>query len=171
MRAMLVFAMMLGAAWCAWGGLVPRLLILEAASVKGQDPTAPWTVYGTYPAGTVVTGSKHCEGAEGTVWKFGVYDYLGITQNVTFALRFRGMDWTGEVGSAKVEGIFRPYTDGAVTCTLATVYQVRDAFSAPDRAPTSYPDAAILEWKFLIFWEWEGEPDGSSGALSPVSEK
>ena len=41
-------------------------------------------------------------------------------------------------------------------CLMADgVYKVSDSYSAPARASERFPNGATLNWKFLVFWEYE----------------
>ena len=41
-------------------------------------------------------------------------------------------------------------------CSMADgIYKVSDPRSAPDRASERFPNGATLNWKFLVFWEYE----------------
>ena len=145
MMAVLAAGMAMGAT-----RLVPRLLILESASV-GET----W-IYRTLEQGSIVKGESRGNYPEGgTAWTFRVYLWMGEEQE-GITLRFDGEQVVGcRVQPYQVNSIF-PLGSAEAYCSMVDgVYKVADSHSAPTRAPERFPDGAILNWKFLIFWEYE----------------
>ena len=108
-----------GVLWGAgvWGGLAPRLLVLEAGSVTASDGT----VLQTPEAGTVLRGVAYPVNGGGTMWSFDAYLW-GETAPRDVTVRFAGeggavsgLGWRGgngtfgahAVGTGRGEGRLR----------------------------------------------------------------
>ena len=136
MKRIICMVMAMLAAGIAMGAtrLVPRLLILESASVGEKI----W-IYRTPEQGSIVKGESRGDYPEGgTAWTFRVYLWMEQEQE-GITLRFDGEQVTPNSYCSMADG----------------VYKVSDPRSALDRAPGRFPNGATLDWKFLVFWEYE----------------
>ena len=139
MKRMICMVMAMLAAGMAMSAtrLVPRLLILESASVGEKI----W-IYRTPEQGSIVKGESRGDYPEGgTAWTFRVYLWMEQEQE-GITLRF-----DGEQVALGTPNSYCSMADG--------VYKVSDPRSALDRAPGRFPNGATLDWKFLVFWEYE----------------
>ena len=132
--------------------LVPRLLILESASVGEKI----W-IYRTPEQGSIVKGESRGDYPEGgTAWTFRVYLWMEQEQE-GITLRFDGEQVVGcRVGyygtGMELYALGTPNS----YCSMADgIYKVSDPRSALDRASERFPNGATLNWKFLVFWEYE----------------
>ena len=132
--------------------LVPRLLVLESASVGEKT----W-IYRTPEQGSIVKGESRGDYPEGgTAWTFRVYLWMEQEQE-GITLRFDGEQVVGcRVGyygtGMELYALGTPNS----YCSMADgIYKVSDPRSAPDRASERFPNGATLNWKFLVFWEYE----------------
>ena len=134
----------------AWGGLAPRLLVLEAGSATASDGT----MLRTPAAGTVLGGVYPVKGG-GTMWSFDAYLW-GETAPRDVTVRFVGeggavsaLGWRGGNGTFGTDAGTRWGLDRA-----KGVYVVEDAYRPGAIAPGALAGRTIA-WSFLIFWEWE----------------
>ena len=132
--------MVAGVLWGAgaWGGLAPRLLVLEAGSATASDGT----VLQTPEAGTVLKGVAYPVNGGGTMWSFDAYLW-GETAAVS-ALGWRGGNGTFGTDAGTRWGLDR----------AKGVYVVEDAYRPGAIAPGALAGRTIA-WSFLIFWEFE----------------
>ena len=92
----------------------------------------------------------------GTAWTFRVYLWMEQEQE-GITLRFDGEQVVGcRVGyygtGMELYALGTPNS----YCSMADgIYKVSDPRSAPDRASERFPNGATLNWKFLVFWEYE----------------
>ena len=145
--------MVAGVLWGAgaWGGLAPRLLVLEAGSATASDGT----VLRTPAAGTVLKGVAYPVNGGGTMWSFDAYLW-GETAPRDVTVRFAGeggavsgLGWRGRNGTFGTDAGTQWGLDGA-----KGVYVVEDAYRPGAIAPGALAGRTIA-WSFLIFWEWE----------------
>lgn len=154
MKRMICMVMAMLAAGMAMSAtrLVPRLLVLESASVGEKI----W-IYRTPEQGSIVKGESRGDYPEGgTAWTFRVYLWMEQEQE-GITLRFDGEQVVGCRVGYYGSGM-ELYALGTPNsyCSMADgVYKVSDSYSAPARASDRFPNGAILNWKFLIFWEYE----------------
>ena len=130
MKRMICMVMAMLAAGMAMGAtrLVPRLLILESASVGEKI----W-IYRTPEQGWME------QEQEGITLRFDGEQVVGCR-----------VGYYGSGMELYALGTSNSY------CSMADgVYKVSDPRSALDRAPGRFPNGATLNWKFLIFWEYE----------------
>ena len=134
----------------AWGGLAPRLLVLEAGAVTAADGT----VLRTPAAGTVLKGVAYPVNGGGTMWSFGVYRW-GETSPRDVTVRFVGeggavsaLGWRGGNGTFGTDAGTQWGLDGA-----KGVYVVEDAYRPGAIAPGALAGRTIA-WSFLVFREF-----------------
>ncbi len=141
-----------GMLWGAgvWGGLAPRLLVLEAGSATASDGT----VLQTPEAGTVLKGVAYPVNGGGTMWSFDAYLW-GETAPRDVTVRFAGeggavsgLGWRGRNGTFGADAGTRWGLDET------GVYAVVDTYRPGAIAPGALAGRTIA-WSFLIFWEWE----------------
>ena len=154
MKRIICMVMAMLAAGMAMGAtrLVPRLLVLESASVGEKT----W-IYRTLEQGSIVKGDPRGDYPEGgTAWTFRVYLWMDVEQE-GITLRFDGEQVVGcRVGYyGSGMGLYALGTAGSYCSMEDGVYKVSDSYSAHARASDRFPDGATLNWKFLIFWEYE----------------
>ena len=143
MKRIICMVMAMLAAGMAMGAtrLVPRLLVLESASVGEKT----W-IYRTLEQGCIVKGES----------PFRVYLWMDQEQE-GITLHFDGEQVVGcRVGyygtGMELYALGTPNS----YCSMADgIYKVSDPRSAPDRASERFPNGATLNWKFLVFWEYE----------------
>ena len=93
---------------------------------------------------------------ESAAWTFRVYLWMDVEQE-GITLRFDGEQVVGcRVGyyGSGME-LYALGTAGSYCSMEDGIYKVSDSYSAHARASDRFPDGATLNWKFLIFWEYE----------------
>ena len=154
MKRMICMVMAVFAAGMAMGAtrLVPRLLVLESASVGEKT----W-IYRTPKQGSIVKGESRGDYPEGgTAWTFRVYLWMDVEQE-GITLRFDGEQVVGcRIGYYGSGMELYALGTPMAYCSMADgIYKVSDPRSASDRAPERFQNGATLNWKFLVFWEYE----------------